>query len=71
MDVSPQDIRAFITCRADADTKRRILEDLKKSDSQVRVTLEAMRLCAQDLLNVDWKGLLSDDREHPDPERPN
>jgi len=65
MDISPQEFRAFITGRADAETKRKIAADLKKDNSPVREMLDVMRLCAQDVLNVDWQRLLGDDSGAP------
>lgn len=58
MEVTPAQLRAFITGRADLETQAKITADLSKQDSKIRRVLDGMRLAAEDVLNVEWNRLL-------------
>lgn len=48
--LTPQDMRLFITGRANRDVKKRVLLDLEKPDSYANRVLEGMQMAAKTML---------------------
>lgn len=58
------EMRRVIANKAESELRQRVLADLEKSDSYVRLVLNGLSLKAREALNVDWLKLLNNGSEN-------